>query len=506
MTDSRRIMKNTIYMAFRMGATMVVTLYTSRVVLQQLGVDDFGIYSVIGGLTLLMNFFSYALDFSIQRYMNVELATHGDRGMQAVFATSWGALGIVCAGFLLVAEVCGLWYINNWINIPAASIPTARIVFQFALLIACIEMARAPFNAMILAKERMSFYAIVSIVEVLLKLTTAILLAIIPGTKLLIYMGLLTGVAILIDLVYVRYSRTYIPEIKFSVRTTRRRVLELGKFTVWNTLGTVADISYQQGTALILNFFYGVAFNATVGIANQVKNAVLAFTRSIQTAANPQLMQTMAAGETEAYRKLFVRLSKISFLILLFVGTPVILNAHFLLSLWLPVLPPQCTLFVQLMVVFCISDSLTGPMWASMQTSGHIARFQTVISLCWICCLPITYAVFRLGMPAYYMMVVIIGCNIVIQGVRIWFTSRYCGFPVSAYLRQIILPLSLTTVVAFPIAAVVTRIITNPVVAFFAGSAVWLIVLPVTAYFLGCTTEERAFVRGTVSRYFKSFH
>lgn len=506
MADNKLIMKNTLYMAVRMFLTMAVTLYTSRVVLAQLGVTDFGIYSVVGGLTIMMSFFTTSLVVAMQRYMNVELAAGtSDDGLQKVFGACWCCLVMMVGAFLLIAEVGGVWFLENELSFPEGKLPVARIVFQLSLVNAIFELIRTPYNSLIIAHEKMSFYAWNSILEVGLKLTTAICLSITPGNKLLIYMYLLIGVAVLINISYILYCRSQFPEIRFSFKHNKGQVREIGSFAGWNVLTSISDISWQQGSSMILNIFYGVALNATMGIANQVKGAVMNFTRSVQTASNPQIIKLFAAKQYDEFLTLFERISRISFFILLGVGIPIILNAPYILSIWLTVIPPHGVLFVRLMVVFCIIDSLVGPLWVSMQAVGRIAAYQIVVSVMWILCLPLCWLAFHYGLPAYWLILILITIDFVLLWVRVGFSAHYCGFTYGMYIARVCLPIAATSIASLvaPVAICFTDLTGFALLA--ATCATWLITFPTATYLLGITHVERSAIRKKISKYFKSY-
>ncbi|MDE6310259.1 MAG: hypothetical protein K2L96_00380 [Muribaculaceae bacterium] len=502
MADNKLIMKNTGFMAVRMLFSMGVTLFTSRVVLQQLGVVDFGIYTVIGGLAILMSFFTSALTAAIQRYMNVELAMTQGREMQQVFAACWGCVFAMAALFLLIAEAGGLWFLNSELNIPPDRMHAARIVFQMSLAIVVIEMMRVPYNSLIIAHEKMSFYAYNSILEVCLKLVTAISLSMMPGSKIIIYMWLLIAVAVLINVSYIAFCHRILPSVHFSLKAEPSRIAAIGKFAGWNVLTSISDVAYQQGSGMILNIFFGVTFNASMGIANQVKSAVSSFTRSVQLAANPQLIKTFAAGAQEEFSRLFMRISRVSFYLMFFLGVPILVNAGYILSLWLTVIPPMGALFVRLMVVFCILDSLTGPLWVSMQAAGRLAAYQLVISIVWILALPITYLVFKAGEPPFWLLIVLIAINAALLSVRVGFTARYCGVSVASYCRGVLVPIGAvglcSMLLIFP-----AVYIASPLMRLMVSCAAWCVVMPAAVYFLGLSHGEKAALKTFIAKRLK---
>lgn len=501
MAQNKLIVKNTVFMAVRMVITMAISLYTSRVVLAQLGITDYGIFIVVGGLTVIMSFFTSALTAAIQRYMNFELGLTGGRGMQQIFAACWVCVVLIAALFVGLAETGGMWFLESKLDVPADRLPDARMVLHLSMLIVVVEMCRVPYNSLIIAHERMSFYAYNSIVESLLKLAAVIALSVICGNKLLVYMGLLVVVAVLVNVSYVVYCGHFFPGIGFSLRADAAKVKEIGKFAGWNVLTSISDIAYQQGSSMILNIFYGVGFNATMGISNQVKTAVASFTRSVQIAANPQIIKSYAGGDSAWFRQLITIISRISYFAVLFLGMPILINTEFVLNLWLTELPPDAVMFVRLMILFCLLDSLIGPLWVSMQASGRIAGYQSVISVLWILCLPLIYWAFRSGLPPYWLLIVLIGINFVSLWIRIGYTSHYCGVKVRYYCRKVLLPILEVTVVGCASLWPVLAFDQSRVQLFLLSSAVWVVVCPLAVYFLALSRQERQGAKKLVGKY-----
>lgn len=501
MANHKLILKNTIFLAVRMILSLGVTLYTSRVVLQQLGVEDFGIYSVVAGLVTIVAFIKSALTVAMQRYMNVELAlTHG-KNLQTVFAASFGCIFVLILLFIVLAEVVGLWYLNHELNIPLYRMEDARVVFQMSLVIVIVEMLRIPYNSLIIAHEKMSFYAYNSIFEVLLKLAVAISLIVIAGDKLVVYMWLLITVAFLVNVSYIIYCRKILPAIHFSMDINRKKMKEIGKFAGWNVLTSFSDISYQQGSAMILNVFFGVAYNATMGIANQIKSAVFSFTGSVQSASNPQIIQSFASGKHEDFTALFINVSRISFYCVAFLGVPVLLNSEWLLSVWLVDIPPLAPLFAQLMIGFCMIDALVGPLWVTMQASGKVARYNIIVSIIWLMCLPITYLVYKLGLPVYSLIVVMSLTDLVLIVIRVKFTQKNCNIPSKLYYKKVIFNVLTVLIVSisFPMAI---KLLTydKGFYTFILTTGLWVVSFPVSVYFLGFDKNERNVVKKLFKR------
>lgn len=492
MANNRRIAKNSLYLAVRMLITLSISLYTSRVVLQQLGVTDFGVYSVVAGLSVIVAFITSSLTAAIQRYMNVEIGQTGGQGMQKIFAACC-LCALICMIFILAfAESVGLWFLDNKLSIPPGRMTDARIVFQMSLVIVMIEVFRVPYNAMITAYERMQFYAYNSIVEAALKLTVVILLSVVGGNKLLVYMWLLIAVSLTITASYVLYCRYTIRHVRYSLNSSWGRVVEISRFAGLNMMTSVSDVAYQQGSSMILNIFFGVAYNATMGIVSQIKTAVFAFSGSVQLAANPQIVQLFTSGRHDEYKRLFMLTSRISFFLVLFIGLPIIINTDFILNLWLAKIPPSAVIFARLMILFCIMDSLTGPMWVSMQAFGRIAAYQIVISSVWLLCLPLTYALFKAGAPSYAVLCAMIAVDIMTLTVRMWFNRRYCKVTFTEYFKNVLVRIAAVSAAAFMMTYFSAMISDNPVVRFFISSAVSCITISLLVYFWGMLPSERA--------------
>ena len=505
MTANHRIFKNSLYMAVRMIVTMTITLFTSRVVLQQLGETDYGVYVVVGGLSILVAFLTSSLTAAIQRYMNVEIGQTGGRNMQKVFASCCVCVILTAIIVIILAETVGIWFLNSKLSIPADRMQDANIVYQMSLFLVMNELLRVPYSSLITAYEKMTFYAYNSILEALLKLTAVILLSCILGDKLIVYMWLLVGVSMMITASYILYSKRYFKGIYFSVRSSWIDIIDVSRFAGWNILTSISDIAYQQGSSMVLNIFYGVTFNATMGIVSQVKTAVFSFTRSVQYASNPQIIQSFIAGRHQDYVKLFVMISKLSFYLVLFIGLPLVLNMNYVLELWLGEIPPQGVLFARLMIIFCLLDSLTGPLWISMQAYGKIASYQVIISIIWIMCLPLTYIAYKQGFPPATLLVIMILINIVLIIVRLWFNKKCCNVSVKTYLMEVVSRLVGVTVVGASVPVFLSFVGLGDLKEFVITTVSSIIIIPCAIYFIGSTTTEKVAIKRWISKYFKSF-
>lgn len=451
-SNRKRIAKNTLLLYFRMILIMVVSLYTSRIILNELGVEDFGIYNLVAGVVILFSFLSNAMITATQRYLSIAIGKKDEKYIQAVFSTSLLSHFFLIFFIFLAAETIGLWLINAKLEIPADRMSATNFVYQLAILTTCVNIIRIPYNASIIANERMSFFAYVSIVETFLKLAVVWALAITPGDKLVIYSFLLLLVAIVIDIAYWYYCQRFLLANKFYLKTNKKLFVELTSFSVWNLFGGLADIGYKQGTNIILNLFWGVSINAVLGITNQIRNALVPFIGNLQLAVNPQMVKSYALGDYEYFKILVYRISKYSYFLMLIIVFPIIFNIDLILELWLKNPPEHTAIFAILTSVYCLVDSLTGPLWAAMQAGGKIKRFQIVTGICLLLNLPVSYLFLMYGYAPSVVLIIQIVITGFTVGVRVLFVKYYLQFSIRNYVREVIFPIVFVTALSLPIA------------------------------------------------------
>ena len=434
--NNKRIAKNTLLLYIRMFLMMGITLYTSRVVLQMLGVDDFGIYNVVGGIIVLFSFINNAMVASTQRFLNFELGRGNVEEAQKVFAASLNIYLIIVVIFMLLAETLGLWFLNRYINIPPERTVAANWVYQASLVATALNFVRMPYNAAIIAYERMSFYAYTSIIEAALKLGIVFLLYSFAD-KLIAYAWLVSVVALLILLMYVFFCR----RVFFICRHhtfayDKRRYTALVSFSGWSLFGSVANMGASQGVNILLNIFFGVFVNAAMGIANQVSGAIGLFVGNFQTAFNPQIVKSYASGEMERFINLILKASKYSYYLLFLIALPCFICCNEILQLWLGEVPLHAVSFCRLLIIFSLIDAIQGPLWMSAQATGKIKHYQLLMSCLILLNLPVTYVVLKLFPIAELGLVIRVSINIVTAVVRVVYLKLLFPFPVIRYVKE----------------------------------------------------------------------
>ena len=332
--NNKRIVKNTALLYFRMLFTMLVGLYTSRVVLSSLGVGDYGLYNVVGGIVVILSFLNGAMASSTQRYMNVELGKENMDGIRKVYVTSMLIHLGVAAVVLVLAETVGLWFLNMYMNIPAERMIAANWVYQFSVGAFIVTVLSVPYNATIIAHEKMSAFAYISVIEVLFKLLVAILIGYAPCDRLIFYALLIFIVSIIVRLAYGVYCHRHFVECKIKKCEIDKSLLKnMLSFSSWTIFGNLAFVFHTQGIAIVINMFFGTVVNAAQGISNQVNSIVSGFVQNFTTAMKPQIVKSYAAGNLPDLHKLILSGSRLSFFLVLIFAIPIIIETPYLLSL-----------------------------------------------------------------------------------------------------------------------------------------------------------------------------
>ncbi len=499
--NSKRIAKNTALLYVRMLLTMLVSLYTSRVILNALGVDDFGLYNIIGGIVVLFSFINASIVASTQRFINYELGSNNHSGAKSVFSASLTIHMAVAVVVLIISETIGLWVLNKYLNIPYGRELAANWVYQFTILTTCISIIRAPYNASIIAYERMSFYAYISIAEALLKLLIVFVLFRF-SERLIAYSILTTGVAVVISYLYYVYCKRKFEICHYSWFYDRALYSKMISFSGWSLFGSTANVAASQGLNIMLNIFFGVAMNAAMGIANQVNAAIYQFVSNFQTAFKPQIVKSYAVDDKEYFIRLIINASKYSFCLLYLLSLPVFICCNDIMRLWLGSVPEHSVALCQLMILFSLIDALQGPLWVSVQATGEIKNYQMMVGFLVFLNVPLGYIVLKFTHTAELAVLLKVVINVVTAIARIGYLKRLFDFPVRIYLKNVIAKILAIVGVSLPI----------PVLAYVYLTGIWgivsvfLVSLACTAmaiYWIGMNLQERGFLRNVMVKSIK---
>ena len=490
---NKRIAKNTLVLYVRMLFTMGISLFTSRVILQTLGVEDYGISSVVGGVISMFTFINAAMVSSTQRYLNFELVRGDANQLRSVFSTSLQIHALIALAIIVLSETVGLWFLNEKLVIPEARMTAAMWVYQCSILSCAVSIMSTPYNAVIVAHEKMSAFAYISILDVSLKLLVVYLLVVLPFDKLIILAILNLLVQLFIRYIYTLYCHRHFPESYFQFRFNKTLFKEMFGFAGWSFWGNLAAILYTQGLNIMLNIFFGPIVNAARGIAVQVQSAVQQFVGGFQTALNPQITKNYASNNLPQMHSLMFRSARFSFLLLFFLSLPVLMETNFILTLWLKTVPDDAVVFTQIMICISLIYTTANPCIIANQATGKVKIYQMVVGGILLLILPISYVVLKLGAPAYSVFIVHFCIESLAQFSRMYMLRKLIHLPLWQYMKNIYIPIVSTVVIAIILPLVVRMQVAEGWLRFLAVGFTCVLSVGASSYFIGFTKQERVF-------------
>lgn len=492
--NNKRIAKNTLVLYFRMLFLMAVSLYTSRVVLNALGVEDFGIYNVVGGVVAMFSVLSGSLSAAISRFITYELGKGNQENLNKIFSSAvtiqLGLAGII----ILLAETIGIWFLNVKMNIPEVRMEAANWVFQFSILTFAINLISVPYNASIIAHEKMSAFAYISILEAVGKLFIAYLITIAPMDKLIFYAILMCVVALIVRFTYGNYCKRHFCECTYHFIWDKQLLKSMFSFAGWNFIGASSAVLRDQGGNVVINLFCGPAVNAARGIAFQVNNAVNQFVVNFMTALNPQITKSYAAGDRGYMMTLIFQGARLSFYMLLLLSLPILVNTHYILALWLKIVPEHAVLFVQLILIFALSESISQPLITAMLATGKIRNYQIIVGGLQMMNLPISYILLRLGYFPEIVIVIAICISQCCLAARLILLRGMIGLSITQYLKNVYLNIIVVSIIAMILPLISAYYIKESFISFIIISFIAVICTFSSIYFLGCNNQEREFI------------
>lgn len=496
-SDNKRVAKNTLFLYFRMIFIMLVTLYTSRVVLAQLGISDYGIYNVVGGVVMMFAFLNNSMATATQRYLTFELGKGNKERIKKVFATALNIHIIIGLIIILLAETIGLWFLNYKMNIPEGRMYAANWVYQFSILAFLTNIMQVPYNAALISHEKMSIYAYISILEAVLKLVIVYLLAISPVDKLILYALLIFIVQQIIRSIYQIYCRRKYPECRFALIWDKQLYKEMSGFAGWNLFGSIAWILRDQGLNIVLNLFFGPVINAARGVASQVSNAVMGFISNFQTALNPQITKNYANNKIQEMESLAFKGLKFSFFLLFIIALPLCLNIDLVLHLWLKEVPTYAAYFIILILIDALVGNLFGiPLMTSLSATGKIRNYQVVVSMVILLIVPVAYVVLKITEDPASVFYVSIVLNFISGFVRFLFCRKQIGYSLRTLIKQVLLPIIGVIVISLPIPLFFKLYIysKDTFTSFVVLCLISLVITIFTTWFIGFGKGERNMV------------
>lgn len=476
---------------------MLVSLYTSRVVLQALGVEDYGIYNVIGGVVAMFSMISNSLSSSVSRFLTFELGKGNLEGLKRVFSTSLSIHVALVLVIVLLSETLGLWFLNTHMTIPENRLYAANWVFQASVLTFVINLLSVPFSASIVSHERMSAFAYIGILDIVLRLLIVLFIAYSGWNfdRLIIYSLLLVGVVCIMQAIYWNYCTRNFEECKFGLSFDVNYWKEMSSFAGWNFIGCTAGLLKDQGVNILLNLFIGPIINAARGIANTVNNVLASFSGNFMTALNPQITKSYAAGDYDYMFSLVERGSRFSYYILLLFALPMLFETEFVLTLWLKHYPAHTVNFVRLILIVTMCDILSNTLINLQVATGQIRNYQLVVGGMLLMNFPLSYFCLKMGLPPESTLIVALIVAVCCLFLRLLFLRKMVGLSMKRYLRKVCGNVLFVTLLAMIIPSFIYTQMSDSIIRFVTICVFTTVCSSIAIYWGGCSMNEREFIK-----------
>ncbi len=492
--NNKRIAKNTLLLYVRLFITMAIGLFTSRVVLNTLGISDYGINNAVAGFVTMFGLLTGSLSSAISRYINVSLGKNDLGQLKTIFSTSLIIMSVMAVIVVAIAEPFGIWFLNTQMNIPEGRMYAANWVLQMSLLSFVLGMITVPYNATIIAHEKMDVFAYISILQVTLKLLIVYMLYVSPFDKLVTYTILFTSVDILIRIIYGIYCKRHFEETHFHWVYDRSLIKNMGSFAGWNLFSSGTIIFNTQGINMLMNIFFGVTANAARGVANQVEGIIKSFVTNFTTAINPQIMKSYASGDVSFMYSLVCRGAKFSFLLMLFFVVPFMFETETILRLWLKNYPPEAPAFLRLSLIGTMFDMLGNSLANAAWATGKIKRYYLFVgtTLCFV--FPLSWIAFYVGFPAYTSYIIFSVAYFGVMFFKVNIVNKLTGLPKDMFYKNVYGRIFPVTIISVIIPSLLYVYMTPGLMKDLLIILVCFLSTGVTSFMIGFTHNERVAV------------
>lgn len=504
--NSRRIAKNTLILYFRMLFLMIVSLFTSRVILRTLGVTDYGIYNVVGGFVSMFSLISAALTSACSRFLNYEMGSGDIKRQNVVFSTAVTIQRILALTVLVLSELIGIWYVNNIMVLPDQRHNAVNWCFQFSVFNFCMNLLTVPYNASIIAHEKMKAFAYVSIFQGVGTLAISYLVSLSPIDRLVFYAMMMCILQFSVRMYYQIYCRKKFPECTYQRCFDKELLKRMLTYSLWHLAGNGSVVLKTHGVNLVLNVFFGPVINAAKGISNQVESAVHQFSSNFMMAMNPQITRSYATGDLNYMFNLVNKGSRFSFYLVLLISMPIIINAEYILKIWLVTVPNYTVIFVQLTLISMMIRTITRPIITAQNATGDVRNFQLTIGGIILLNLPFSYLALKLGLDAYYVIVISIILEVAALLTRIFMLpSTIKEFKSVAFLKSVVFNCLYVSVISVIPCLLLYKALPQNIWTFLLHVVLCIVFVALTVLFLGCKREERVYVYGKVKQTIDKF-
>ena len=494
--NNKRIAKNTLFLYFRTILVMGVTIFTSRIVLDVLGIENYGIYTIVGGFVAMFSVLSGTLTSASQRFIAYELGKEKS-DLQKIFSTAVTLHLILALVIFILFESIGLWFVNYELNIPANRMFAANCVFQCSILTFCINLISIPYNAAIVAYEKMSAFAYISIFEAFAKLVMTYLLYIIAFDSLIMYAVFMLAIAILCRFIYGWYVTLHFHNCKHILFIDKDTFKDMIGFSSWNFIGSTAGLMNTHGINILTNLFFGVVVNAARGIASQVDHAVNTFVQNFMMALNPQITKSYAAHDYAYMNVLIIRGTKFASFLFFMLFLPIMINTDFILSVWLKQIPENTALFLRCAIIYSMCQTLSHGLYLAMLATGKIKKYQIIVGSLSLLAFPAAYIFFKLGLPAEYGYVSMIIFSIVCLGARLILMEEMVPlFSPKAFVNKTLFVVVKVIIPVSCIASIIHSLMTRiTIVGFVLETIAYIVLSGIAVYYIGLEQAERLSIK-----------
>lgn len=498
MTAKNSIAKNTMFLYFRMLVTLFISLFTSRIILNSLGETDYGIYNVVGGFVTMFNVFCSGLATTTQRFLNFDLGKNDKLELHRTFSSCAQIYFFISIIIIILAETGGVWFLGNKMTIPTERMYAAKWVFQLAIITLVFNLISIPYNALIIAHERMKAFAYISVYEAVAKLLIAYLIYNTNYDRLILYALLLCCVQLSVRFIYTNYCKRHFEGCSVDIKIDLQKIKELYSFAGWAMFGGLSSIGFTQGLNVLLNMFFSPAVNAARAVAVQVQNAVNNFAINFQVALNPQIIKSYASGDTEYMYKLVFASSKYSFLLLYMLSLPLLMEAPQIMVLWLKNVPEYSVIFLRLIMLTSIIDAMSNPFMRTADATGNIRTYQLVIGVLLLMILPISYIVLKLGYPPYSVFIVHITICITAFIARLFIVQKLIYFSIRKYFKEVILKVIIVGALSPIIPLFIIKYNETGFIRLAEVTCLSILITAGMTYFVALSDNERNFIHAKV--------
>lgn len=499
-SNGERVAKNTIYLYMRTGVTMLVSLYTSRIVLNALGVEDFGIWGVLGGLVSMFGFINSSLSSSVFRYLTHAIGTSDKRQINDNYSVSIVIHLVLAIVIFLLCESIGQWFLQTKLVVPVAKQAMANAVFHIVIATSCISLLSVPFNSVIIAYERMNVFAYMAIVDVVIKLAIAYLIDLLPNNKLYWYAIMMLSVCVLMLFFYFLYVKLNFKTLRVNLRVDRKTYFAILGFSGWSLFGNLAYIGYTQGLNMLINMFFGPIANAARAISLQIEQSIRTFVTNFQTAINPQIIKKFASGEMDRMHALIFTSSKFSVYLLLFLALPVVLETDFILDIWLKQVPAHTTAFCRIMFMVITLETLSNAIGIGVVATGEIKKYHVIVGLILLSIVPISYFILCMGAVVESVFVVYFVVEIIAVVARLMVANKQIYLPVGAFFRDVICKFLLVLCLSAAMPLLSVYMMRPGFERFIVVILLSMLSTCITIYHVGLTNVEREMLRAMIIR------